>query len=88
MRFYTSAAAHDVSRMVTVRGEGVQSHPQNTQQRMLKSGKRGRQLSSAKWAGPELEADQNHPENTQQRMLKSGKRGRRLSSKWAGPEGF
>jgi hypothetical protein len=35
MRFYTSAAAHDYSRMSTVRGEVAhQSHPQNTQQRM------------------------------------------------------
>jgi hypothetical protein len=37
MRFYTSAAAHDYSRMSTVRGEEAdQSHPQNAQQRMLK----------------------------------------------------
>ena len=38
MGFYSSAAAHDYSRMTTVRGEVAdQSHPQNTQWRMLKN---------------------------------------------------
>ncbi len=40
MGFYSSAAAHDVSQMSTVRGEVAdQSHPKNTQQRMLKNKK-------------------------------------------------
>ena len=54
MRFYSSAAAHDDSLMITVHGEDAdQSHPQNTQQRMLKikesiSKKKQRILYSAK----------------------------------------